>query len=505
MSKKKEKLLKKQAEREAKLQEKIKSGEVIRVRYEERGNKPSIANRVSCLETVKEEMEERQDVAEKSMAVYRKMLPTLLKYLGKIKDPRQSGKVKYKIRVLMVYGILMFVYRAASRREVNREITRPIFKKNLMMMFPELEDMPHADTLSRLLEKVEVEKIEEAMIELLKELIRKKKFKNYLTNKNYLIAIDGTQKLYRDYKWAEECLERHVSSTKIEQYYVYVLEAVLVLDNGIVLPLMSEILRNKEYRDITEKQDCERRAFYRLAKRIKSTFPRLKVSVVMDGLYACGPVVRVCRENNWDYMLVLKEDGLKSVWREATGLMKLTPENSMKYQWGDREQLYRWINDIEYSYGTNGRFKEMLHVVICEETWEEKRRSTGKTEQMYTRYAWISGRRISRDNVFRRCTKMARHRWKIENNILVEKHQGYEYEHCFSYNWNAMVGYHYLMKIGRLLNVIAVNSEVLADKVQELGIDGFLKFLRLACSGTELEAGRIKEVRESNFYLRLAA
>jgi len=91
-------------------------------------------------------MEERQDVAEKSMAVYRKMLPTLLKYLGKIKDPRQSGKVKYKIRVLMVYGILMFVYRAASRREVNREITRPIFKKNLMMMFPELEDMPHADT-----------------------------------------------------------------------------------------------------------------------------------------------------------------------------------------------------------------------------------------------------------------------------------------------------------------------------------------------------------------------
>ena len=36
-----------------------------------------------------------------------------------------------------------------------------------------------------------------------------------------------------------------ISSTKIEQYYVYVLEAVLVLDNGIVLPLMSEILKTK--------------------------------------------------------------------------------------------------------------------------------------------------------------------------------------------------------------------------------------------------------------------
>lgn len=143
--------------------------------------------------------------------------------------------------------------------------------------------------------------------------------------------------------------------------------------------------------------------------------------------------------------------------------------------------------------------------MICEETWKEKRRSTGKTEEMHTRYTWISGRRVNKDNVFRRCTKMARFRWKIENNILVEKHQGYEYEHCFSYSWNAMVGYHYLMKIGSFLNVIAANSEILADKVQELGIDGFLRFVRLACSGSELKAERIKEVREGNFYLRFVA
>lgn len=337
MSRKREKKLKKQAEREAKMQEKIRGGKITRVQYEQRDRKSSIANKVSAIKTVKQEMQERQETVENTIVVYRKMLPTLLEHMDKINDPRQSGKVKYKIRVLMVYGILIFVYRAASRREANREITRPIFKRNLMMMFPELEDMPHADTLFRLLEKIEVNKIEEAMVELLKELIRKKKFRNYLVNKRYLIAIDGTQKLYRGYKWADECLERHVSSKKIPQYYAYVLEAVLVLDNGMVLPVMSEILRNKEYRDITEKQDCERRAFYRLAKRIKSSFPKLKVSVVMDGFYACGPVVRVCRENNWDYMLVLKEDGLKSVWHEATGLMRLAPENSTMYQWDDRK------------------------------------------------------------------------------------------------------------------------------------------------------------------------
>ena len=61
-------------------------------------------------------------------------------------------------------------------------------------MFPELETLPHADTLARLLEVIDVSEIQECMAELLKDLIKRKKFKNYLLKKGYLIAIDGTQK-----------------------------------------------------------------------------------------------------------------------------------------------------------------------------------------------------------------------------------------------------------------------------------------------------------------------
>jgi len=98
------------------------------------------------------------------------------------------------------------------------------------------------------------------------------------------------------------------------------------------------------------------------------------------------------------------------------------------------------------------RFKEMLNVVICYESWQENHsRTTGEVEEKITRYAWLSSKEIKYDNVFFRCTKMGRYRWKIENNILVEKHQGYQYEHCFSYDWNAMKGFHYLMKIVLLM------------------------------------------------------
>ena len=40
-------------------------------------------------------------------------------------------------------------------------------------------------------------------------------------------------------------------------------------------------------------------------------------------------------------------------------------------------------------------------------------------------------------------------RWGIEGAFLVEKHQGYAYEHAFAKNWNATKGYHYLARAWR--------------------------------------------------------
>lgn len=54
-------------------------------------------------------------------------------------------------------------------------------------------------------------------------------------------------------------------------------------------------------------------------------------------------------------------------------------------------------------------------------------------------------------NVHERCNLGARHRWGIETGFLVEKHHGYSYEHCFAYHWNAMKGYHALMRLAHLL------------------------------------------------------
>ncbi|MBK7237927.1 MAG: transposase family protein [Sterolibacteriaceae bacterium] len=120
---------------------------------------------------------------------------TLLKRLRQIQDTRNPKKLKHALVSLMLYGILVFVLHYSSRREANTDITRPMFEHNLRLLFPELDSLPHADTLFRLLSKIDVGQIEHAHIDLVERLIRKKKFANYRINNCYPIAIDGTQKV----------------------------------------------------------------------------------------------------------------------------------------------------------------------------------------------------------------------------------------------------------------------------------------------------------------------
>ncbi len=290
------------------------TGNAIRVIYEERKKKQSLPNRKNISGSTEKQKDEDQDTIERTTAVYRQMLPGLLKSLSKIRDPRAPHKIKHKITTLLVYGIIMFVFHIGSRRETNREMTDIGFE-NIRSIFPELETLPHADTLARLLEAIDVSQIQESMIELLKDLIRRKKFRNYLHNKSLLIAIDGTQKFYRNYQWDPNNpgLVRHVGEEGKEQHYVYVLESVVVLDNGITLPLFSVFLNGAdEVKDpemvSTEedtktgeirKQDCERKAFRRMADMIKKHFRNSRISIVVDGLYACGPIIQICLKNKW--------------------------------------------------------------------------------------------------------------------------------------------------------------------------------------------------------------
>jgi hypothetical protein len=157
---------------------------------------------------------------------------------------------------------------------------------------------------------------------------------------------------------------------------------------------------------------------------------RLPILLLLDGLYANGPVMQRCLRAHWQFMIVLKDPDLSTVWQEFHALPALKPQ-ALQRNRGRRRQHFTWVNDIDYAFGSNGRQRLKLHVVVCEESWErinEQARTVTET----SRHAWLSSQPLNRENVHARCNLGARHRWGIEAGFLIEKPQGDPYEHAFA-------------------------------------------------------------------------
>lgn len=477
---------------------------------------PSSSNATSPYDSVEAEREGRLGAVTGQMRILKAQLPQLLKRLNQIPDPRNPKKIKHSLTLLMLYGLLMFMFHLSSRRQANREMTNPQFKENLRLLFPELDDLPHADSLFRLLSSIDTDQIEQSLVELIKRLIAKKTFRRYLINNCYPIAIDGTQKMPFNALWCEQLLQRRIKKGKTSepmdddtdteqdehQYYVYVLEANLAFQNGMVIPLLSEFLEYEQGDMENNKQDCEQRAFKRLAERLKAYFPRLPLLLLLDGLYANGPIMAQCHKHRWQFMIVLKDDSLSSVWEEFDSLLKLSPNNHYSMNWGIRRQGFKWVNEIAYCYGPNGRNRMTLHVVVCDEVWEAVDKNAELVPKC-SRHAWISSRPLNRNNLHERCNLGARHRWGIEACILVEKHQGYHYEHGFALDWQAMKGYHYLMRLAHLFNTLARFSCALAKVCKKLGVQGFITFVYSTLTGPWLAPDEVEARLNRTFQLRL--
>ncbi|WPL14447.1 transposase family protein [Thiorhodovibrio litoralis] len=469
------------------------------------------SNRTCPFRDNTEERAARTEAVTTLILIMRQMLPILLKRFGKIPDPRHPKKVKHKLTVLMLYGILVFVFQYGSRRASNGELTRPMFEANLRLLFPQLDALPHADTLFRLLARIDVNAIAHAHLELVRRLIRNKAFSRYLINNCYPIGIDGSQKLAFPVLWDEHLSQRRVGpkvdpdSDEEQEYqcYVYVLEASLCFRNGMVIPLMSEFLEFAPEQGEQRKQDCETKAFHRLAERIKNAFPRLPVMLLLDGLYANGPIMERCRSYHWDFMIVLKDGSLPTVWEEYRSLAHEHPEHRCEQTWGERQQQFQWVNAIRYEYGPNGKKFLEVHVVSCHEHWQVVDPKTAEIITKHACHVWLSSRPLSRLNVHTRCNLGARYRWGIEGAFLVEKHQGYGYEHAFAKQWNAMKGYHLLMRLAHLINTLARFSKALAALFVQLGVQATIGFIRNTLTGPWLDPQEVEQRLQRPFRLRL--
>ena len=192
-------------------------------------------------------------------------------------DLRNQSYVKYEMKVIFIVRLMGFMCEMKSMHEMTRELnTKEAIKNIALICGLELEEIPHCDTINDVFEKVKIEEIEKIRKYIINRLIRGKIIKKYkVRDRYYHIIIDGTGLATSRKQYNENCLvkqKKDKNGNEYKEYSTYVLEAKLVVGD-MVFSIGSEFVENIKKDE--SKQDCETKAFKRLAKKIKKSISKI--------------------------------------------------------------------------------------------------------------------------------------------------------------------------------------------------------------------------------------
>lgn len=356
----------------------------------------------------------------------------------------------------------MFLCQLRARRQIALKLRSQATAESFETLFDQAQLVPHGDTLAYLCAKLDVSQVAAIPPAMLETLIRKKVFEDSrLLGQYYRIAIDGTGTFRFKRRHCQWCLTTTHSNGETH-YYHNVLEAKLVTPDGFAISLMTEFIENRAAHltmgtDSKAKQDCELKAFHRLAARLKERFKRLKICLLLDALYANRPVFEACRSNDWTFLITLKDDQFKSVNDEFARLLALHPENSHTRKLKDKKtgkkeitQNYFWMNDLPIL-DTQGRGSTLINVLECNE-FKDALDEKGNKVRIKTKFKWLTNLHVHKDALVELSDEGGRRRWKIENEgTNVQKNGGYGLKHAYCEDPNAFQIIYYLMQIAHTI------------------------------------------------------
>lgn len=371
--------------------------------------------------------------------------PELMSLLKKIKDPRHQSYITYEKEILLMTKILSSIFYIESMRKTSEEFNcrEAIENVNTICGNDTLEQLPHWSTINEFLERLDPEQLEKVIPKLVGRLLRMRSFEDSrIRGKYWQILIDGTQ-LYNDTNPLDiRCLtkthrNKEDGSIRYIEYYYYVLEAKLVVNNNIVISIATEFVENSGKEE--QKQDCELKACYRLMEKLKNNFPRLPICIGADSLYAGEPFFRKCADMKWHYIIRFQKGSIPSIDEEYEEIIQLESHaKNGKTEDGKATYVCNYVKGIDYK-------GIMINVVKYEQS-----------DKKYP-YVFITDLPVNEKNQMK-VVEDGRRRWKIENEgFNTQKCHGYGLEHRFSEDYNGMKNHYYLIQIGHMIAQLMEN------------------------------------------------
>jgi len=375
-----------------------------------------------------------------------------------VKDKRLQHLTIYPKEILIFFVLSMFIFKTRTLPRLYSKIKNFTIILNNFKIFNDSYDIkkiPFYTTAKYFISKVDHIDFYHSLKKMVNILIRKKIFNKFrFLDKYFLVAIDATQQSYtkKPNEKAIKIIHNKGTDKEYITYHYYILSAKIVFFNGFVVPIAAEFIENKEiYSDkLSMKQDCEIKGFYRIAKKIKKSFPRLPICILGDGLYVNQKVFQICEENDWKYIITYKKEKAKSIYDEFKDLKKdkLISKKKVTFSIEEEKKLIKQ----EISYASKLKYhKSYLDIaeVVQVETKLDKNNNEKKTEQYFM---YVTNINLTKDNIFKVINFGGRQRWKIEHSFNDEKNGGYNLEHLHSEDDNIRKTFYYLMLIAKLLN-----------------------------------------------------
>lgn len=371
-----------------------------------------------------------------------------------IEDPRKRRT--YSVEEFLLAGLMLFLFKQKSRNEMDNNRRDVRFAENYYRCFK--LRLPSLDAVEDFFRKIDGKALEELKARSVALLIEKKCLQRFrLLGKWYLTAIDGTGVYSSDKSLWNENTHKTSSKGKVT-YMNNVLEAKLVTSKGITISLCSEWIVNPSGGEY-DKQDCESKAFKRLAVKLKEYFPRLKLCLLFDGLYCNAPVMEICKEYGWQWIIVFKDGNLPSVHEE----LNLRPSCSFKgygrsVEHQNRKLSVKWNNTIEYG-------KHILHWIACDETV-----TGGKNGDECHHFEYLTNIE-QQEGTIEACLQAGRLRRGIEDSFNDQKNRDFEMQRLFSRhsfrsfgNWYRILGlahniYEFITNSAEIKEMLAFSSK----------------------------------------------
>ena len=376
----------------------------------------------------------------------RHFFPEMDRWLDEVHDPRKSGKSEYRMRVLLLMGTLMFLGHTKSRNHMNDNVRgASAMAGNLARLSgEEVADVPHLDTLEKVLRRSDPAHIERVLSFMIRRLVRMKALDGWRMGSRFPLAVDGTGLYSFAERHCENCIEtRHASGAVTYSHKLLV--AYIVSDEGYALPVACEFIENPGA--VYVKQDCEIQAFRRLEERLRRLYAGLSFHLLLDAMYADKGVMGMCLRNGWNFSITFKPSDMPALWDEGQRLLALAPGQTRTVMLPQDQgvRIIRWVNDLDY------------HGMRLSAIFQEDKAGDGSPVRTF---AHLTGREIDTGKA-QAAAHVARQRWRCENegfNVL--KNGGFALEHVYSRNPVAAKAYVGLLLIAHLLQPLVTRGRV---------------------------------------------